>query len=139
MAQMRLTMARFGGAGVTLFEFRPVNGGNVEPFTAGAHVDVTLPNGLVRPYSLASDPRERRSYLLGVKNEPASRGGSRYMHEMLRVGAVLEIGTPRNLFPLDETAECTVFVAGGIGITPIRSMIHRAYRILTCIAVVHRP
>ena len=95
------------------------------PFTAGAHVDVHLPNGLLRSYSLLNSQDERHRYVIGVNKDAQSRGGSRYMHETLRAGDTLTIGLPRNNFPLDETAPLSVFIAGGIGITPLRSMIRR--------------
>jgi len=126
---MRLTAILFGGEGSNLFELRRPDGGAVPPFTAGAHVDLHLPNGLVRQYSIANAPHERDRYLLGVKREDPGRGGSRFLHDTVRVGATFKVGGPRNNFPLVETAATSIFVAGGIGITPIRSMIHRAQAI----------
>ncbi len=122
---MRLTALHYGAAGINLYELRPMDGQPVA-FTAGAHVDVHIGNGLVRQYSLANDPCEHDRYLLGVKRDLASRGGSKFLHDLLRPGDVLQIGSPKNHFALAEEASHTVFVAGGIGITPIRSMIHRA-------------
>ena len=95
------------------------------PFSAGAHVDVNLPNGTIRQYSIASSQADRTRYLLGVKLEENGRGGSRFLHEQVRVGSVLKIGLPRNNFPLNEDAASSVFIAGGIGITPILCMIDR--------------
>jgi ferredoxin-NADP reductase len=123
---MRLSAMFDGARDIVLYEFRPTDGGAVSHFSAGAHVDLHLPNGMLRQYSLANDPRETHRYLLGIKNDPASRGGSRYIHEQLRPGMVLQVGQPRNNFPLDESAAHSVFIAGGIGITPIRCMLHRA-------------
>ena len=94
-------------------------------FTAGAHVDLRLPNGFVRQYSIANSEEEDHRYLLGVKREAAGRGGSRLMHDELRVGTVLEVGRPRNNFPLVESAAHSVLIAGGIGVTPILSMVAR--------------
>jgi vanillate O-demethylase ferredoxin subunit len=91
---------------------------------AGAHIDVHLPNGLVRQYSLM-DPGESQRYRIGVHRDPASRGGSECMHETLRVGDRLTIGIPRNNFPLAEDAAHSVLIAGGIGITPIIGMVRR--------------
>ncbi len=126
---MRLTAILFGGEGSNLFELRRPDGGAVPPFTAGAHVDLHLPNGLVRQYSIANAPDERDRYLLGVKREDPGRGGSRFLHDAVKVGAILKVDGPRNNFPLVEAAPTSIFVAGGIGITPIRSMIHRAQAI----------
>jgi len=98
-------------------------------FTAGAHIDLHLPTpggALVRSYSLLNDPRETHRYRIGVNRDPKSRGGSRHVHEVLRVGDVLTISAPRNNFPLDESAPFNVFIAGGIGITPMLGMIARS-------------
>lgn len=122
---MRLTAIIYGGEGTNLFEFRTLDGGDVPPFTAGAHVDVNLPNGTIRQYSIASPQHDRSRYLLGVKLEANGRGGSRFLHEQVRVGNVLKIGLPRNHFPLNESARSSVLIAGGIGITPMLCMIDR--------------
>ena len=94
-------------------------------YEPGAHIDVHLPNGIVRQYSLILPEREPMSYTLGVKRDPASRGGSRYVHDELRVGRTLKISAPRNNFPLKEDAAHVVLFAGGIGITPIWCMVQR--------------
>ena len=122
---MRLTAILHGAEDINLFEFRTLDAGETPPFTAGAHVDVHLPNGFIRQYSIASAETDRHRYLLGVKLEAAGRGGSRCMHEEVRVGGVLKIGLPRNNFALHEAATASVFIAGGIGLTPIHSMIDR--------------
>ncbi|MCP6134101.1 ferredoxin reductase, partial [Klebsiella pneumoniae] len=88
-------------------------------FSAGAHIDVHLPDGLVRQYSLCNHPEERHRYLIGVLDDPASRGGSRSMHDGVREGTRLRISEPRNLFPLAQGARRSLLFAGGIGITPI--------------------
>jgi ferredoxin-NADP reductase len=112
--------------GVMGVELRPVGGGGEFPaFDAGAHIDLHLGNGLIRNYSLVNPPTERGRYVIGVLRDRASRGGSRYVHETLRVGARLDISAPRNNFPLHEDAPYTVLVAGGIGITPILCMARR--------------
>lgn len=92
------------------------------PFTAGAHLDLHLPGGLARPYSLCSDPRDRSAYRLGVLRDPDSRGGSVLVHQLLTPGARVAIGAPRNHFPLAEGAPHSVLVGGGIGITPMLAM-----------------
>ncbi len=101
------------------------------PFTAGAHIDVHLPGGLVRQYSLCGDPRGASTYRLAVLKDPASRGGSATVHELLPQGARLGISAPRNHFPLDAGASHSVLVGGGIGITPMITMaweLHNAGR-----------
>jgi vanillate O-demethylase ferredoxin subunit len=122
---MRLTAITYAAEQVHLYEFRPVSGTSVPRFTAGAHVDLYLPNGVVRQYSIANAQDQRDRYVLGVKREAAGRGGSRFMHDELRVGTVLEVGRPRNNFTLVETAAHSVLIAGGIGVTPIVSMAAR--------------
>jgi vanillate O-demethylase ferredoxin subunit len=112
-------------SGIHVFRLEAEDRGILPAFTAGAHIEVLLPGGLARHYSLVNSPAERRFYLIAVQKDPASRGGSRYIHENLRLGDTLEIGTPRNNFPLNEDADDSVMIAGGIGITPILSMIDR--------------
>ncbi|MET4575932.1 PDR/VanB family oxidoreductase [Ottowia thiooxydans] len=112
--------------GILLFEFRPVPPLMQLPvFSAGAHIDLQLPNGLIRSYSLISMPGGVHHYVIGVNKDPHSRGGSLYVHERMRPGDVITISHPRNNFPLEEDADHSVLVAGGIGITPLWSMIQR--------------
>jgi ferredoxin-NADP reductase len=106
-------------------ELRPVGGGDFPAFTPGAHIDLHLPNGLERSYSLCNSADERHRYVVGVLKDRASRGGSRCVHEQLRIAMPLEISAPRNNFPLQEAADHTVLVAGGIGITPLLAMARR--------------
>ncbi|MBT1890762.1 PDR/VanB family oxidoreductase [Enterobacter roggenkampii] len=96
------------------------NGDALPPWQPGAHVDVHLPCGVVRPYSLTGACGDE-SYLICVGRETASRGGSRYVHETLRPGQKLMISAPRNLFPLQQ-AERVLLLAAGIGITPLYAM-----------------
>tara|TARA_B100000686_G_scaffold263774_1_gene277596 strand:- start:4672 stop:5724 length:1053 start_codon:yes stop_codon:yes gene_type:complete len=88
----------------------------------GAHIDVHLPNGLVRQYSLTNAPGDGLLYRLGVKLESDSRGGSEFLHETAKEGDVLAISEPRNNFPLRRDTVKTILIAGGIGITPLLSM-----------------
>ncbi|MDU9393875.1 PDR/VanB family oxidoreductase [Pseudomonas sp. zfem002] len=105
-------------------ELRDPAGAPLPAFTAGAHIELHLPDGLVRQYSLCNDARERERYQVGVGLAPDSRGGSRYIHQQLQVGDELTVSVPRNNFPLHSEAAHYVFFAGGIGITPILAMIH---------------
>ena len=107
---------------IGLFELAAAGGGRLPPFSPGAHVEVHLPNGLVRHYSLCGDPRERLRYQIAVLKAPDSRGGSRAMHELVQPGDRLELGHPRNHFPLVPHAGRSLLFAGGIGITPIIAM-----------------
>lgn len=103
------------------FELVPLNS-DLPTFQAGAHIDVHLPNGLVRQYSITNGPGQTDAYVIGVKREPESAGGSRCLHDDVREGDVLAISEPRNNFPLRRDAEKTLFIAGGIGVTPLLSM-----------------
>jgi len=99
------------------------DGADLAAYAAGAHVDVKLGNGLIRQYSLCGDPADRGVYRLGVGLASDSRGGSRHIHDTLREGDLLAVGEPRSLFGLHPQAGAHHFIAGGIGITPILSMI----------------
>lgn len=110
--------------GVCSFELIAANGAELPVFSAGSHVDVQVAPGLTRQYSLCNPPHERGRYLIAVLNEPASRGGSRGMHNDIAQGSTLTISAPRNLFDLDLTGERYLLFAGGIGITPILAMAH---------------
>lgn len=103
---------------------RPVTGAALPPWTPGSHIDVLLPSGPVRQYSLCGDPSDRDTWRIAVLREPLGRGrgGSEYIHTALHVGAKLRVSAPRNNFPFVESARY-LFVAGGIGITPILPMI----------------
>ncbi|WP_417308060.1 Rieske 2Fe-2S domain-containing protein [Devosia sp.] len=96
--------------------------GHLPTFQPGAHIDLHLPNGLVRQYSVTNGPGEQLSYVIAVKREPDSRGGSTAIADTLREGDVLAISEPRNNFPLRRDALHTTLIAGGIGITPLLSM-----------------
>jgi vanillate O-demethylase ferredoxin subunit len=104
------------------YELTCALGGPLPYFSAGAHIDVHLPSGLIRQYSLCNHPQERHRYVIGVLKDAASRGGSHSMHEHIEIGDRLIISEPRNLFPLVEGARRSLLFAGGIGITPILSM-----------------
>lgn len=94
-------------------------------WTPGSHIDVFLDADLVRQYSLCSGPDDA-TWRLGVLEELEGRGGSHHVHHQLRVGDVLEVSHPRNNFPLELSDRPVVFVSGGIGITPLLSMVHAA-------------
>jgi vanillate O-demethylase ferredoxin subunit len=115
---------RMEAEGIHAFELVDPDGGDLPETEAGAHVDVHLPGGLVRSYSLAGDPQDRKRWLLGVLREPKSRGGSRAMHEQVRVGQRLTIGRPRQAFALKPGTGRALLLAGGIGITPLKAMAH---------------
>lgn len=124
-SSLRVRALTWEAEGVQGLELVPASPGTALPAAeAGAHVDLLLPGGLVRSYSL-TNPGQTHRWCLAVNRDAASRGGSRWIHESLRPGALVEARGPRNHFPLDETAPHTVLIAGGIGITPLLAMARR--------------
>ena len=116
------------GQGVAVFALEDAQGRALPAFTAGAHIDLHLPGGLVRQYSLCGDPADTRRYRLGVLKDPASRGGSQAVHQhLLRDGQAVSISAPRNHFPLIEGAPHSVLMGGGIGVTPMLAMAARLH------------
>jgi vanillate monooxygenase ferredoxin subunit len=101
------------------------DGAPLPAFSAGSHIDVHLPNGLTRQYSLCNDPAEGHRYLIGVLKDPASRGGSLAVHDLVHEGDMLPISAPKNHFALAHEAQESLLLAGGIGITPILCMAQR--------------
>lgn len=127
---LRVTVARKTAVaeGICAFELVPADNTALPAFTAGAHIDVHLPDscgGLVRQYSLCNAPGETHRYLIGVLREPASRGGSAALHDAVQAGQALAISAPRNHFTLAEGAPHSLLLAGGIGITPLLAMAER--------------
>ncbi len=110
------------GDGVVVLDLIPVGGAKLPAFEAGAHVDIHIAPGLVRQYSLCSDPADSAVYRLGVLRDPASRGGSTSVYDTLLEGAEVQISAPRNLFPLASEARRSILIGGGIGITPMIAM-----------------
>jgi ferredoxin-NADP reductase/nitrite reductase/ring-hydroxylating ferredoxin subunit len=111
----------FASTGVVTLKLRSIKE-QLPTFQPGAHIDLHLPNGLVRQYSLINGPGETDYYQIGVKLEKESTGGSENIHKSLKVGDILATSEPRNNFPLRRDSVQTIFIAGGIGITPILSM-----------------
>lgn len=111
---------------ILAFELAHPWGRTLPGYEAGAHIDVHMPGGFSRQYSLArwsaGAPSNAASYVIGVKREAASRGGSASMHERVREGDLLAISAPRNTFPLREEAKHHLLLAGGIGMTPLLAM-----------------
>jgi len=108
------------------FTFEPVNSAQkFKPFTAGAHITLTLPSGKKRSYSCLNPPYESNKYQIAVKQEDNGKGGSKEMHEQIAVGDILEVSQPKNNFVLYENVKKYILIAGGIGITPLLSMAHR--------------
>ena len=113
---------------IASFELVKPDGSALPGFSAGSHIDVQVPGGLTRQYSLCNDAAEQHRYRIAVLRDPASRGGSTGMHDALKDGDTLLISEPRNHFPLVH-AERTLLFAGGIGVTPLLCMAQRLAKI----------
>ncbi len=114
-----------------LFELHHPQGRTLPAFTAGAHLTVETPAGMRRNYSLCSDPANLQNYQIAVKRDMKGRGGSIAMADLLAEGGLLKVSQPRNNFELDPRAKQVLFIAGGIGITPILSMMRHLKHLST--------
>ena len=123
--RLRIHSVTWEAEGIFSYELRDPAGAALPPFTAGAHIDLNLPSGLVRSYSLVNRQDERHRYLVAVQKDRASRGGSTWVHDKLRTGDIVPVSQPRNNFPLAEDAAETLLIAGGIGVTPLWCMVQR--------------
>ena len=122
---LAVTDKRLVADGVATLTLAAPDGRRLPDWTPGSHVDLVLPDGLTRQYSLCGDRWDARSYRVGVLLEQAGRGGSAFVHEQLQPGDLVGVGGPRNNFPL-VPAQRYLFVAGGIGITPLLPMVRQA-------------
>ncbi len=122
---LRLTQIRLEAEGIASYEFVHAAQDELPLFTAGAHIDLHLPRDMVRSYSLVNPPSDKDRYVIAVQHERDGRGGSAWMHASPRVGDVLRASVPGNAFALEENARHSVFIAGGIGITPVMSMVRQ--------------
>jgi vanillate O-demethylase ferredoxin subunit len=104
------------------FELIDPAGAELPPFSAGAHIDVTGPTGVMRQYSLCNSATERHRYVIGVWNDANSRGGSKALHAQVKVGDTLQVGSPRNRFRVPRSAKRAILMARGVGATPILSI-----------------
>ena len=126
---VRLEGVLYSAKDVVKLHLRSLSGKALPSWEPGSHIDIELARGVVRQYSLLPHAYGAGSYLVAVKKSSLSRGGSTRVHETLRVGDHLKIGNPKNLFALHDGGAHSVFIAGGIGITPIYSMAqHQASR-----------
>ncbi|MBC8724719.1 oxidoreductase [Paraburkholderia sp. 31.1] len=119
---VRVAARRDEADGIAGFEFVDIDGRDLPPFEAGAHIDVYVPGGPVRQYSLCNASRERHRYQIAVLRAADSRGGSQRMHDAVNEGDAIRIGVPRNHFPLARHDATPLLLAGGIGVTPILCM-----------------
>jgi vanillate O-demethylase ferredoxin subunit len=120
-----VTRKRSEALGIASLEFASADGQPLPSFAAGSHVDVHLPNGLVRQYSLCNNPCETHRYLIAVLRDENGRGGSKAVHDLIHEGDRLQISVPRNHFALAHAAPHHLLLAGGIGVTPILCMAER--------------
>ena len=125
--QLRVRSITYLAEAINGYELVDPRGRDLPRFAAGAHIDLRF-GDFVRQYSLCNDPAERRRYCIAVLREDASRGGSRYLHDTIRAGDLVEVSMPRNNFPLESAVERHLLIAGGIGIAPIMSMIAELQR-----------
>ncbi len=114
-----------GAEGVVVLDLRDLSGAELPAWAPGAHIDLKLRDGLVRQYSLCGDPNDRSVWRVAVLREPTSRGGSEHVHEALSEGSEVAVRGPRNNFEL-VASPSYLFIAGGIGITPILPMLAAA-------------
>lgn len=121
--ELRVNDARMVASDIREFEFVDPAGADLPAFTPGSHVLIQTPTGMTRRYSLSGTPAERHHYVIAVKRDEKGRGGSVSAVDGIKVGDLVHVSTPRNEFALNEAAPGYLFIAGGIGITPIRSMI----------------
>src|SRR6195256_4783638 len=120
--QLRIRSIIYLAEDINGYELVDPNGRDLPRFSAGAHIGVRLGDNIWRDYSLWNDPAERRLYCIAVLREKLGEG-SRRLHNEIRVGDTVETSLPRNNFPLSETAERHLLLAGGIGITPVMAMV----------------
>ncbi|MFB6451327.1 PDR/VanB family oxidoreductase [Bradyrhizobium tunisiense] len=134
---LRVTEIRYEAAGVSSYILRREDGTALPCAAPGSHLDLHLPNGQVRSYSISNASKDRGSYRLTVAHKPTGVG-SKYLRESVRVGDMLMASDPKNNFPLTEQAGLSIFIAGGIGITPFMPMMamlnsaRRRWRLIYC-------
>ena len=123
MLSLRVHSVTYEAEGILSFELTDPSGAELPAFEAGAHINVEVPGGLTRRYSLCNAPSERNRYRIAVLDVLNGRGGSRSMHQNVHAGDLIEVSEPRNFFPIASEPHHAVLLAGGIGITPILAMV----------------
>lgn len=127
VVHVQITKAEKMASGITKYEFQPVNGGDLPPWQAGAHLDIVVAPEFLRQYSMSGDPGDRSTYQIGVLMEDAGRGGSKLLHRIFSEGRKVFISNPINHFPLDRGASFSLLMGGGIGVTPMIAMAHELH------------
>lgn len=121
---LQVRQIRHEASGINSYELVDPDGAPLPPFTAGAHIDIHLANGTIRQYSLCNPPAERHRYVIAVLRDEKGRGGSKALHDTLHVQDIVTVSQPRNNFKLVPGAKKVILLAGGIGMTPLKSMAH---------------
>ncbi len=122
--RLQLRQVTHQAESINSFEMVDPEGKDLPEYSAGAHIDFYFRDGSIRQYSLCGDPSDRKRYLIAVLRDEKGRGGSIALHERLHVQREVYVGKPRNNFPIDEKAKHHLMIAGGIGVTPMLSMIY---------------
>lgn len=125
LQELRVKRISYEAESINSYELVPPQESDLAPFTAGSHIDLHLNYGMIRSYSLVNDQSERNRYVIAVNRDAAGRGGSSFVHDSFKAGDIVTVSMPRNNFALREDAESSLLIAGGIGITPLLSMIRR--------------
>jgi len=125
LLELRVKQIRMEAEGINSYELVSPNGAPLPPFTAGSHIDVYAGPSVIRQYSLCNAPSETYRYVIAVLKDPNGRGGSVVVHESLRAGDIVRVSLPRNNFELRPLNRKVVLLAGGIGVTPMKSMAHQ--------------
>ena len=125
--QVEITKAEVSAEGVAIYEFKPVEGGDLPAWHAGAHLDIVVAPEFLRQYSMSGDPSDRSKYQIAVLREDDGRGGSKLLHRIFSQGRKVFISRPINHFPLAPDATMTLLMGGGIGITPMIAMGHELH------------
>ena len=115
-------------ADVVMLELISITNQALPRFEAGAYIDIQIPRGILRPYSICNAPHETHRYVIAVRRESPSRGASKYMHDHLKVGDLLCVRHPRNEFALNPSATYSALFGGGVGIAPLISMAEVLWR-----------
>ncbi len=122
LLELKVIRKKIEAIDICSLELAAIDGGLLPEFSAGSHIDVYLPGGIIRQYSLCSDSNNRQMYKIAILKDPASRGGSLAVHDLVQEGQTVKVSHPKNHFSMATDAQKSLLVAGGIGITPILSM-----------------
>ncbi|AJQ95949.1 PDR/VanB family oxidoreductase [Gynuella sunshinyii] len=128
MLDVKVTRKTYETDDIVSLELMKPDGSSLPSFTAGAHIDLHLPDNMIRQYSLFNSSTETDRYMIGVLKDPSSRGGSLAVHDHIKEGDIVQISEPRNLFALEQGARRSILFAGGIGVTPILAMAEQLVR-----------